>query len=224
MMDTMLSGNHDHDAVGPSPTHTLGEHNSKNLISTFPIRLYELLDLAARDNFEHVISWLPSGSGFKVHDKDLFQKMILGTYFNQSQYKSFTRQLSIYGFERILSGAASGGYEHRLFKRGDVASCKVMKRERVQHRSRNRSRQKKSSPKEILVKSFKRDTANTLVSGCSRAEEELTPGLDPRYEPEPIFSIPLTSSYMPISASGKVPSDIANAIIELFQPSSVAGI
>ena len=44
------------------------------------------------DGMGSVVSWLPDGKAFKVHDPKVFVERILPTYFNQSKYKSFQRQ------------------------------------------------------------------------------------------------------------------------------------
>ena len=59
----------------------------------FPSRLRRLLGDAEAENNQHIVSWLPSGKGFKVHDPDAFTAKLLQRYFRQTQFKSFTRQL-----------------------------------------------------------------------------------------------------------------------------------
>ena len=59
----------------------------------FPWKLHQLLDDVENDGNEHIISWLPDGKGFKVHRPTDFTKLILHSYFRQTKYKSFTRQV-----------------------------------------------------------------------------------------------------------------------------------
>ncbi len=64
----------------------------KNII-LFPMKLRRLLDDAVEEGNEHIISWLPNGKAFKIHDSDAFTDVILKRYFRQTRFKSFTRQL-----------------------------------------------------------------------------------------------------------------------------------
>merc|ERR1719464_317365 len=65
--------------------------SSKNVATTkllFPWKLHRLLDDAASENFEDIISWTSSNNGLKVHDPDLFVSMIAPKYSLSSKYKS----------------------------------------------------------------------------------------------------------------------------------------
>ena len=57
-----------------------------------------MLNDAENEKFQDVVSWLPGGRAFKVHQTDNFVATIMPRYFNQTKYKSFGRQLHIYGF------------------------------------------------------------------------------------------------------------------------------
>ena len=59
---------------------------------TFPWKLHAMLNLAEREGFGGVVSWLPDGKSFKVHKPDSFVKTIMPNFFHQSKYKSFQRQ------------------------------------------------------------------------------------------------------------------------------------
>jgi HSF-type DNA-binding len=59
----------------------------------FPAKLRGLLDDAVVEGNEHLISWLPGGNAFKIHDPDLLAERVLKRYFRQNSFKSFTRQL-----------------------------------------------------------------------------------------------------------------------------------
>ncbi|OEU12177.1 hypothetical protein FRACYDRAFT_155271, partial [Fragilariopsis cylindrus CCMP1102] len=48
-----------------------------------------------------IVSWVDNGTAFKVHDLDRFVNDIVPTYFKQTKYKSFQRQLYFYGFQRV---------------------------------------------------------------------------------------------------------------------------
>jgi len=81
----------------------------------FPFRLYDLLEDAPKLGFDFIVSWVADGTAFKVHNRKLFEERILRSYFNQSRYKSFQRQLNFYHFERIGSGPAKGKETMRSF-------------------------------------------------------------------------------------------------------------
>ena len=89
----------------------------------FPKRLYEMLENAERDGYAHVISWMPDGKSFKIHgdgnetDEQAFVEVLKRT-FNQTRFKSFLRQLQLYGFDRTYKGPNRGECRHKLFVRG----------------------------------------------------------------------------------------------------------
>ena len=77
-------------------------------ITPFPWRLHEMLQALAETQREHIASWLPGGTSFKVHNPKVFADSVIPSFFKHSQYKSFQRQLHIYGFQRIDSGMHKG--------------------------------------------------------------------------------------------------------------------
>jgi hypothetical protein len=77
-----------------------------------------------------VVSFLPHGRAFVVHDKEQFLQEILPNYFSHGTWLSFTRQLSLYGFRRVKDKACPdfGAYYHELFLRGHKGLCLHMRR------------------------------------------------------------------------------------------------
>lgn len=71
------------------------------------------------------------GRAFKVHDPDEFMKMLPKYCIRQTKFRSFQRQLNIYGFRQMknkregcgLSDGVVGSYFHKRFIRGDLMSC-----------------------------------------------------------------------------------------------------
>ena len=60
--------------------------------------MYDLLEAAENDGFEDVISWLPGGKAFKIHSRLAFETKVMPVYFpSMTSYKSFRRQLNLYG-------------------------------------------------------------------------------------------------------------------------------
>eukprot|EP00529_Nitzschia_sp_RCC80_P024724 CAMPEP_0113465636 /NCGR_PEP_ID=MMETSP0014_2-20120614/13847_1 /TAXON_ID=2857 /ORGANISM="Nitzschia sp." /LENGTH=442 /DNA_ID=CAMNT_0000357811 /DNA_START=259 /DNA_END=1587 /DNA_ORIENTATION=+ /assembly_acc=CAM_ASM_000159 len=106
-----------------------------------------------RDRREHEHDY--GGSPFKVHDQKLFTEQILPQFFNQTKFKSFQRQLNLWGFQRQEYMASScsliangnmpasslfvnqirGSYRHPLFQRRDPKMCQHMTR-RKQRRNK----------------------------------------------------------------------------------------
>lgn len=98
----------------------------------FPWRLHELLTESETNGNESIISWIPGTNNcFKVHSKDKFTNEILPSYFNATKYKSFQRNLNLWGFESITEGPNKGGCQHPIFIRGDREKCHYMTRHKV---------------------------------------------------------------------------------------------
>lgn len=105
----------------------------------FPSKLYALLEDAEREGFTNVISWQPGGMSFNVHQQDLFSKAIMQAYFSQTKFKSFQRQLNIYGWKKVQLGPNKGGYEHKHFVRGQPELCDLIyRRKETRHHPHTR--------------------------------------------------------------------------------------
>ena len=99
--------------------------STKKRPPVFPTRLYDMLDNAEQEGYDHIISWMPDGTSFKIHvdgskDKDDEQALVavIKQHFNQTRFKSFLRQLQLYGFDRIYKGPQRGECRHEMFVRG----------------------------------------------------------------------------------------------------------
>lgn len=93
----------------------------------FPVKVYEMLENAVKQKFDHIVSWNEAGTGFMVHDKDHFTKEIVPHYFNLTKYKSFQRQLSLYGFQRVTVGPNKGLRYHEKLRKGELELVRQMK-------------------------------------------------------------------------------------------------
>ena len=71
--------------------------------ASFPHKLFHLLKDAEDQSKENIVSWLPSGNGFKVFKEQEFCDQLMSKYFKQSKFKSFTRQVS---FAFVFSSSA----------------------------------------------------------------------------------------------------------------------
>jgi len=88
----------------------------KKAATNFPFKLHQIL---STPEYEHIISWMPHGRAWKIHNKDLLMRKIVPKYFVQSKYESFTRQLNGWGFKRLhQSGNDFNAYYHVCFLRG----------------------------------------------------------------------------------------------------------
>jgi len=85
--------------------------NTANI--NFPSKLALLL---AETQLNSIVSWIPSGLGWKIHDMNAFLSSVLPLYF-QSDAQAFVHDLRVWGFRRGTSGIDSGVYFHDLFQR-----------------------------------------------------------------------------------------------------------
>lgn len=125
--------------------------------AAFPWKLHRVLEEAERLGFSDVVSW-QGNRAFKVHDPKNFEKSIMKEYFNQTRYKSFQRQLNIYGFERITIGADIGSYTHQLLVRGKPNICRFMVRTKVKNKGSKASNNNGSSSNNLAQYKPKRSS------------------------------------------------------------------
>ncbi|KAG7367245.1 HSF-type DNA-binding protein [Nitzschia inconspicua] len=94
----------------------------------FPARLHQILTECEASGNQHIISFMPCGKYFKVHDQKGFADKIMPKYFRHSRFKSFLRQLSMYKFARCSKGPCRGAYGHPHFIRGRTDLCRLITR------------------------------------------------------------------------------------------------
>lgn len=86
--------------------------------------LHQILD-ESEDNYgPQIISWTSDGLSFTVHDPDMFEQVLLPSYFSMSStkltsYKSFLGQLKTYGFHRSTNKKE---FNHPMFARDKRAT------------------------------------------------------------------------------------------------------
>ena len=102
--------------------------------NVFPAKLYQMLQDAKQQSFEHIISWGKDGTSFHVHSHTMFVERIMPMYFEQTKYESFRRQLNLYGFIRLKKGVNNTVYSHDLFIENKRSLC-----ERINRRRPNRA-------------------------------------------------------------------------------------
>lgn len=87
--------------------------SSSSAPKVFPAKVLQMLSVD-----EAVAGWFPHGRAIKVHDKRRFLRDIAPIFFKVSKFRSFTRQLHLWGFRRISSGVDEDGWWHPHFLRG----------------------------------------------------------------------------------------------------------
>lgn len=97
---------------------------------SFPVKLHEMLIKTELNDLQSVVSWMPHGRAFVVHNPSAF-KALLPNYFKLSKLASFQRQLNLYGFQRLTTGPDKNGYYHELFLRGRMDLVARMQRMKV---------------------------------------------------------------------------------------------
>jgi len=102
----------------------------------FPYRLHEMLSNVDEKFDSSIVSWLPDGKHFKVHDPRRFVECVIPSAFKQKSLKSFQRQLHLYGFQRVHEGVEKGAYYHEKFCRDDRDLCLSIARTKAPKRSR----------------------------------------------------------------------------------------
>lgn len=113
-------------------------NNRKNI--AFPWKLHEMLEECEDEELDHIASWLPDNSSFRVHKPAVFMNGINTKFFNQTNYKSFQRQLNMWGFQRIIKGPNKGGYKHKYFVRSKESLCRMMTRQKIKGEKPSSSR------------------------------------------------------------------------------------
>ena len=105
-------------------------------IPLFPWNLHDALEANQDDT---IVTWIPRDkqdqqdqddeddlppNEFKILNQEEFVNKILKVKFQQTKYKSFQRQLNLWGFERTKNG----GYTNRYFVKGKKSLCQYMTR------------------------------------------------------------------------------------------------
>ena len=163
----------------------------------FPWKLYDMLHIAEKRNEEHIISWIKGGKAFKVHSRDLFVEMYMKKMFNQTKFKSFQRQLNLWGFERIQSGPDKGSYFHPMFVKGRKEYC--------QHLSRVRLK----GPGDKTVPFSPNSASSTTAETVSTSEATPLPVIE---NASPVARI--------VSASTSSPVSLVGAFVDVSQPTT----
>eukprot|EP00984_Skeletonema_dohrnii_P028380 scaffold18361_cov96-Skeletonema_dohrnii-CCMP3373.AAC.2 len=123
-------------------------NSSKTLANRdhFPSKLYEMLESVDSLDFSHIVSWLPHGRSFQVKDRTQFMDLVVPKFFKATKYRSFQRQLNLWGFSRIVKGHDHACWHHEYFIRGRPELISKISRTRV--KAKGRATQATDEPKE----------------------------------------------------------------------------
>ena len=91
------------------------EHDDHNKNSKESLPISE--DATRTTSISRVISWLPHGRAWRIHDKEEFIKSVSRSHFNFTKYESFIRQVNAWGFKRVTRGKDVNSYYHEMFLR-----------------------------------------------------------------------------------------------------------
>eukprot|EP00984_Skeletonema_dohrnii_P007976 scaffold2940_cov77-Skeletonema_dohrnii-CCMP3373.AAC.2 len=93
----------------------MNENKLQQQQQAFPFKLYEMLEYARASGVSSSISWLADGTGFVIHNKDAMMNDLTPMFFNQTKFRSFTRQLNLWGFLR--TNPRGDNWKHKDFLR-----------------------------------------------------------------------------------------------------------
>ncbi len=66
----------------------------------FPSKLYEMLESVESLGVSHIVRWFSNGEAFQVVDPTQFMDVVVPKFFKATKYRSFQRQLNLWGFKR----------------------------------------------------------------------------------------------------------------------------
>jgi len=156
----------------------------------FPGRLHELLEYVESQGLDYIVSWVRNGTAFMVHNQAELLKL-LSFFFGQTKYRSFTRQLNMWSFQKEEVGPFKGSFSNPYFVKHDKSLCAKMRRHEPKLRgtvSSQANTPKLSKSLASLESSSKQPFHNTKsfspsLSSTSTDSEKLSPGTEPPYSP-----------------------------------------
>lgn len=85
--------------------------NTSLRVQKLPMKLNAML---TNPHYAHIISWLPHGRAWKIHDAHAFVDEVIPNFFEYTNYNSFIRLVNAWGFRRVLKGTDRGSYYHEV--------------------------------------------------------------------------------------------------------------
>lgn len=195
----------------------------------FPYRLHEMLSNVDEKFDSSIVSWLPDGKHFKVHDPRRFVECVIPSAFKQKSLKSFQRQLHLYGFQRVHEGVDKGAYYHEKFCRDDRDLCLSIARTKAPKRSRTTPTIRKNKTFSQKMPAFHpRQSNNTQAHNEGMNNRNFSMAPVSNIERPPITVSPtifddVQSSLIPennLSMKGPLHEATVSSVISLDGPSS----
>ena len=108
------------------------KHKLPSQKERFPVKLYRMIYEAEKEGNTSIISFLPHGRAFAIHNEAEFVREILPRYFPGCRLSSFQKQLNLYGFHKITVGKDKGklNYFHKHFLKGAPSQTERIERKR----------------------------------------------------------------------------------------------
>ena len=148
---------------------------SSNSSNKFPVKLFQILQEAEHTPYlADIVSWLPDGKSFKVHNKDEFSTSILPAAFGTNVYKSFQRNLHFWGFHNTRKGTSKGVCSHSHFVRGRPDLLSKMRRVRAPSKN-NENSEGSPSPEQQQQQTAASSSAQEDSSNNSRSRNKIPP-------------------------------------------------
>jgi hypothetical protein len=162
----------------------------------FPLRLHQLLDSTEKADKGHIVSWLPGGKSFKVHDKAAFAKKVLPLFFGTSKYRSFQKNINLWGFHTVPKGPEKGRCSHPRFQKGLPVLCHSMERVTV-----------KGTPAAMRASNTSVTPENESLDGSSNLPGQPRAGAEDSGSPlmQSVQPIPAAYSASPMQAGQPIP-------------------
>lgn len=142
--------------------------------SLFTEVLYDLLEDTGESGCKGVVSWSNDGLAFKVHNREMFMEHILPNYFLTKKYKSFARQLQLWGFAfcKKSSNPKYGAYFHPFFVRGKSYLLPRIMRVKIKGEKKSNRVHSKRQRNETLSASTDGTSPTTMISLKQRPSQE----------------------------------------------------
>lgn len=80
-------------------------------VQKLPTKLSAMLSCK---EFEHIISWMPHGRAWKIHNPHAFVEEVIPRFFDNTNYNSFIRLVNAWGFRRVMKGTDRNAYYHEV--------------------------------------------------------------------------------------------------------------
>mmetsp|Transcript_8413 Transcript_8413/g.14647 ORF Transcript_8413/g.14647 Transcript_8413/m.14647 type:complete len:307 (-) Transcript_8413:137-1057(-) len=141
----------------------------------FPFKLYAMLEYAAESSYSCAVSWDSDGKAFAIHDTDMFMQQLVPKYFKLAKFRSFRRQLNLWGFTRrschqsnYLNPKPNDEWFREHFIRGNTGGLKLIKRKSQSAPEQNSEDQMKDDEDDEASKSGRADNDPSRESSSSK--------------------------------------------------------